>query len=187
MSKKKTSINQNFEALKAQMQAKRKLAESKFEKEKENLEPDNITTINKVFSDDNIEDSEHEEHEEHEEPEEPEEIITLNIVEDKDYISDETNNAISTDITQIRDEKIAKGPEITITPTPKRAEHPDINMNKIIIKRVEKQEAPKRITYYLKPETIKKIDKFSKATGMGKSEFVQTILDEILNNLEVEK
>ena len=178
MSKKKTSINQNFEALKAQMQAKRKLAESKFEKEKETeiIDQGNVTTITKAFSNDNVEDTENEE------------IITLNIVDDEDYILDET-----TDVTNIvatsSDEKkpMVKGPEITITPTPKRAEHPDINMNKIIIKRVEKQEAPKRITYYLKPETIKKIDKFSKATGMGKSEFVQTILDEILNNLEVEK
>ena len=178
MSKKKTSINQNFEALKAQMQAKRKLAESKFEKEKEIeiIDQGNVTTITKAFSNDNVEDTENEE------------IITLNIVDDEDYILDETTN-VTNIVTTSSDEKkpMVKGPEITITPTSKRAEHPDINMNKIIIKKVEKQEAPKRITYYLKPETIKKIDKFSKATGMGKSEFVQTILDEILNNLEVEK
>ena len=61
------------------------------------------------------------------------------------------------------------------------------NKAKIIIKKVEKEEAPKRITYYLKEETIKKIDKFSKLAGMGKSEFVQKILEEILNNLEIEK
>ncbi|SHF04350.1 hypothetical protein [Clostridium fallax] len=58
---------------------------------------------------------------------------------------------------------------------------------KIVIKKVVKPEAPKRITYYLKPETIKKIDKFSKMAGMGKSEFVQKILEEALNNLEIEK
>lgn len=63
----------------------------------------------------------------------------------------------------------------------------DININKIIIKKIEKPELPKRITYYLRPDTIKKIDRFSKQAGMGKSEFVQTILDEILNNLEIEK
>ena len=63
----------------------------------------------------------------------------------------------------------------------------DMNLNKIIIKKVVKPEAPKRITYYLKPDTIKKIDKFSKMAGMGKSEFVQKILDEVLNNLEIEK
>lgn len=60
-------------------------------------------------------------------------------------------------------------------------------VSKIIIKKVVKPEAPKRITYYLKPETIKKIDKFSKMAGMGKSEFVQKILEEALNNLEIEK
>ena len=63
----------------------------------------------------------------------------------------------------------------------------DMNLNKIIIKKVVKPEAPKRITYYLRPDTIKKIDKFSKMAGMGKSEFVQKILDEVLNNLEIEK
>lgn len=63
----------------------------------------------------------------------------------------------------------------------------DININKIVIKKIEKPELPKRITYYLRPDTIKKIDKFSKLAGMGKSEFVQKILDEVLNNLEIEK
>lgn len=62
-----------------------------------------------------------------------------------------------------------------------------ISVGKIRIKKVEKLEEPKRITYYLRPETIKKIDKFSKACGMGKSEFVQKILEEVLNNLEIEK
>lgn len=62
-----------------------------------------------------------------------------------------------------------------------------ISVGKIKIKKVEKLEEPKRITYYLRPETIKKIDKFSKACGMGKSEFVQKLLEEVLNNLEIEK
>lgn len=63
----------------------------------------------------------------------------------------------------------------------------DININRIVIKKIEKPELPKRITYYLRPDTIKKIDKFSRLAGMGKSEFVQKILDEVLNNLEIEK
>lgn len=63
----------------------------------------------------------------------------------------------------------------------------NVNVSKIIIKKVEKPEQPKRITYYLKPDTIKKIDKYSKMAGMGKSEFVQKLLDEVLNNLEIEK
>lgn len=214
MVKKKPSINQNFEALKAQMQAKRKLAENKFEKEKE----EKSTSITTLVPPTNIEapSSNIEE----------EEYITINIVDDDDFneldVTKDNEDKTTEDITQLSpkselsselsDEEVstsdlneslegsiqdntadnvnvAEKEEIvqSITPRSKKSETADINMNKIIIKRVEKQEAPKRITYYLKPETIKKIDKFSKATGMGKSEFVQTILDEILNNLEVEK
>lgn len=185
MVKKKNSINQNFEALKAQMQAKKKLAENNFEKEKTTPKPD-VDNITKV-----------------DDTEENEEFITLNIIDDEE-ITESVNDEI---IDENKDEEVAdekrKVEEVqtlvnissdelestTIIESTKKKQDvvSDININKIVIKKVEKQEAPKRITYYLKPETIKKIDKFSKATGMGKSEFVQTILDEILNNLEVEK
>lgn len=57
--------------------------------------------------------------------------------------------------------------------------------SKIIIKKQEKVNIPKRITYYLNNSTIKKIDKYSKMAGMGKSEFVQTLLDLALDNLEI--
>ncbi|MGL4989945.1 MAG: hypothetical protein ACRCYC_10360 [Paraclostridium sp.] len=168
MVKKKNSINQNFEALKAQMQAKKKLAENNFEKEKntENIESEESNQIN-----DN------------------EEIITLNIIDDEvDSIEAIENVNLEEEVQTLIDIKDQKENPTIIESTKKKQEIvSDININKIVIKKVEKQEAPKRITYYLKPETIKKIDKFSKATGMGKSEFVQTILDEILNNLEVEK
>lgn len=60
-----------------------------------------------------------------------------------------------------------------------------IESNKIVIKKAKKVQPPKRTTYYLNQETIKKIDKYSKLTGMGKSELVQTLLDIALNNLEV--
>lgn len=60
-----------------------------------------------------------------------------------------------------------------------------IESNKIVIKKAKKVQPPKRTTYYLNQETIKKIDKYSKLTGMGKSELVQTLLDVALNNLEV--
>lgn len=56
---------------------------------------------------------------------------------------------------------------------------------KIVIKKQEKQDVPKRITYYLNNSTIKKIDKYSKLAGMGKSSFVQTLLDLALDNLEI--
>lgn len=62
----------------------------------------------------------------------------------------------------------------------------NISQNKIIIKKSKKPQPPKRITYYLNQDTIKKIDKYSKLTGMGKSELVQTLLDVALNNLEIE-
>ncbi|MGL4913855.1 MAG: hypothetical protein ACRC3Y_15645 [Romboutsia sp.] len=61
-----------------------------------------------------------------------------------------------------------------------------ISSNKIVIKKAQKVQPPKRITYYLNQDTIKRIDKYSKMTGMGKSEFVQTLLDISLNNLEIE-
>lgn len=61
-----------------------------------------------------------------------------------------------------------------------------ITKNKIVIKKAKKPQPPKRITYYLNNDTIKKIDKYSKMTGMGKSELVQTLLDVALNNLEIE-
>lgn len=215
MVKKKPSINQNFEALKAQMQAKRKLAENKFEQEKETIQ-----TPLYVASITNLKKSEQKSDEE--------EYITLNIVDDEDFKENlnsnedtinEILNAQKVELVAATpiDQKIGSIKELQeeqpiieeipkmhsvdiqtnrlsdneaksiITPNVKKSDVADISMNKIIIKKIEKQEAPKRITYYLKPETIKKIDKFSKATGMGKSEFVQTILDEILNNLEVEK
>lgn len=61
-----------------------------------------------------------------------------------------------------------------------------ITQNKIVIKKTKKPQPPKRTTYYLNNDTIKKIDKYSKLTGMGKSELVQTLLDVALNNLEIE-
>ncbi|WP_084748393.1 hypothetical protein [Clostridium mediterraneense] len=174
------SINQNFEALKAQMQAKRRLAENKFEaisKEEPTNEEEKVTNIREINSND----------------EELDEYITLNIIDDeeddKPSESIVENNNLKEEIeeNQYEDSDCEEMEEILIDKNDKKAVVSDLNINKIVIRKVEKQEAPKRITYYLKPETIKKIDKFSKAAGMGKSEFVQTILDEILNNLEIEK
>ena len=61
-----------------------------------------------------------------------------------------------------------------------------ISSNKIVIKKAAKVQPPKRITYYLNHDTIKKIEKYSKLTGMGKSELVQKLLDLSLDNLEVQ-
>ena len=174
------SINQNFEALKAQMQAKRRLAENKFEaisKEEPTNEEEKVTNIREINSND----------------EELDEYITLNIIDDEEddkpseNIVENNNLKKEVEENQYEDSDCEEMEEILIDKNDKKAVVSDLNINKIVIRKVEKQEAPKRITYYLKPETIKKIDKFSKAAGMGKSEFVQTILDEILNNLEIEK
>lgn len=59
------------------------------------------------------------------------------------------------------------------------------NTTKIVIRKQEKQEIAKRTTYYLLPSTIKKIEKLSKATGVGKSALVQKLLDEALNLVEI--
>lgn len=164
------------------MQAKRKLAENRFEVGKsEEVEKEDskeiVTEIPSLTEVNNIQADNDKELEE--------EYITLNVVEDEkgetheslveDELEKNMSNPNNNEQQQI--EYIAKKTGVVS----------DININKIVIKKVEKPEMPKRITYYLRPETIKKIDKFSKASGMGKSEFVQKILDEVLNNLEIEK
>lgn len=101
--------------------------------------------------------------------------------EENEGFEDETQEYFEEEETE--DLEYRKGVEYTA----KSGVVSDININKIVIKKIEKPELPKRITYYLRPDTIKKIDKFSKLAGMGKSEFVQKILDEVLNNLEIEK
>lgn len=110
-----------------------------------------------------------------------------NTTENKNVNNETNNNTYTADdvdnYTDV-DEDVTGGIEYTAKKTGVVS---DININKIVIKKIDKPELPKRITYYLRPDTIKKIDRFSRQAGMGKSEFVQTILDEILNNLEIEK
>lgn len=171
MAKNKGDINKNFENLKAQMMKKKELAESTHNNENkiEDLSIYTHRNINKGIS--NIE-----KHENNKENINFNENNHINNNSENDnielYIDDEIE-----DINVGTTEYIAKKTGVVS----------DININKIIIKKVEKQEPPKRITYYLRPDTIKKIDKFSRLSGMGKSEFVQKILDEVLNNLEIEK
>lgn len=166
MAKGKIDINKNFENLKAQMMRKKEIAEAREESEPvkenesqlKNITPSNIASYEVATSKD-------------------ENSITL---EETVNVPDFINDNIDPQKT------IKQGNNVEYTAR-KTGMVSDININKIIIKKVEKQEQPKRITYYLKPETIKKIDKFSKLSGMGKSEFVQKILDEVLNNLEIER
>lgn len=61
----------------------------------------------------------------------------------------------------------------------------NINANKFVIEKQEKVDTTKRATYYLLPQTIKKIEKLSKATGVGKSALVQRLLDQALDLVEI--
>lgn len=61
----------------------------------------------------------------------------------------------------------------------------NINANKFVIEKQEKVDTTKRATYYLLPQTIKKIEKLSKATGIGKSALVQRLLDQALDLVEI--
>lgn len=146
------NINDNFEALKAQMMKKRLKAEEAMEqtKDDEDVTPQVEATVT---------------------PKRP----TPSPRYEDEYTVDSYNEESAP--------KYSDGYLHVEVPQNK----PSVQMNKIIIKKLEKPEQPKRITYYLRPETIKKIDLYSEMAGMGKSEFVQNILDTVLNNLEVEE
>ncbi|MGL4850674.1 MAG: hypothetical protein ACRC28_17415 [Clostridium sp.] len=228
MSKAKKDINQNFEMLKAQMQAKRQKAEKQSDQKvetnneintevidiKDNAKDKEIEILDKVqisavekeipIIDESIDISSKalktEEKEkvkeespveeiaslsEEEEIEEEEEVIEKKpvkkkkptkkkrvvevIEEDDDYLDDEDD--IELDFFE-DDDVITTNKEGSI---------------KIKIKKREKPEAPRRATYYLKQETIRKIEKVSKMSGIGKSKLVQLLLDQALDNLEIEK
>ena len=58
-------------------------------------------------------------------------------------------------------------------------------VQEIVIEKVSKKDKPKRATYYLNPEIIKKIDALSKQSGTGKSELVQKLLDDALRRVKI--
>lgn len=203
MAKNKVDMNKNFENLKAQMLKKRELAET-VKKEITNepiasstVEVDKYKDKNKMAGDttNRTEDSYDDTNENINSDvnikantnvsrvgNKPAQITDItDLISPEEEMEDSTldykNMANEKEVEYTSSEYVAK----------KTGMVSDININKIVIKKVEKQEQPKRITYYLRPETIKKIDRFSKLSGMGKSEFVQKILDEVLNNLEIEK
>lgn len=139
------NINDNFEALKAQMMKKRLKAEEAMEQTKDDDNDINVSRRVETSG-------------------KPSEYTVDSFVEDQS--PKYSDGYLHVEVPQYK---------------------PSVQMNKIIIKKLEKPEQPKRITYYLRPETIKKIDLYSEMAGMGKSEFVQNILDTVLNNLEVEE
>jgi len=66
----------------------------------------------------------------------------------------------------------------------------DVNVNKnvniVINKKPEEIDDVIRQTYYLRMSTIKRIKKLSKVADMGVSEFLQTVLDNVLDNIKIE-
>jgi hypothetical protein len=65
----------------------------------------------------------------------------------------------------------------------------NVNVNKnvnIIIKRKDDDiDDTIRQTYYLRMSTIKRIKRLAKSADMGVSEFLQTVLDNVLDNVEI--
>ncbi|MGL4772222.1 MAG: hypothetical protein ACRC2K_01535 [Clostridium sp.] len=190
--KKGFDVNNNFENLKAQMMKKREIAESleKVSTDEEVPTPSVENVSEKVNSQNTINESNNVVNFEHTN-------VSNEVNQDVNINVHHTNPQGYVPPTREYVEDYIEGyaPQNGNTPyqnqgyihVPVEAPQNPVSMSKIVIKRVEKPEQPKRITYYLRPETIKKIDKFSRLAGMGKSEFVQQILDTVLNNLEIEK
>ncbi len=88
-----------------------------------------------------------------------------------DQESEDVNNDVSESVNNFDDE----------------IDYGDVDNEKkeLVIEVVSKKSAPKRATYYLLPHTLKKIDKLSKQTGVGKSELVQRLLDDALNRVKI--
>lgn len=57
--------------------------------------------------------------------------------------------------------------------------------NTIVISKPVAVEKPKRVSYYLRPGTIKSIEKLAKKSGMGISQFLQELLDTTLDKIEI--
>jgi len=55
----------------------------------------------------------------------------------------------------------------------------------IVINKNENKITPRRISYYLKPNTIEKIEELSKKSNKGISEFLQNLFDTILDDIEI--
>jgi hypothetical protein len=65
---------------------------------------------------------------------------------------------------------------------------PSVNndVNKIKITRPELEDETMRMTYHLKVKTIRKIKVMARHADMGVSEFLQTVLDNVLDKIDIE-
>jgi len=59
------------------------------------------------------------------------------------------------------------------------------NVNIVINKKKEEVDDIIRTTYYLRISTIKKIKRMSRVADMGVSEFLQTVLDSVIDNIDI--
>ncbi|MCR6514500.1 hypothetical protein M4I33_06365 [Clostridium sp. LY3-2] len=220
MPKGKMDINQNFEMLKAQMQAKRKKAEEQSKTKEEdkvndivqneepaaNKKPKAKKAKKQVIKEEIIKEEPVRSEVEIpvkaakssveivEEKEEPKKVAvdTLKSLDEAKYIDESSKNSNTQPLEEYEEEIVE--PVAPIKREVYKEDEPVYREEKsreasvkITIKKIEKPEAPKRATYYLMNDTIKKIEKISKITGMGKSKLVQTLLDQALENLEIEK
>lgn len=220
MPKGKMDINQNFEMLKAQMQAKRKKAEEQSKTKEEdkvndivqneepaaNKKPKAKKAKKQVVKEEIIKEEPARSEVEMpvkaakssvdivEEKEEPKKVAvdTLKSLDEAKYIDESSKNSNTQPLEEYEEEIVE--PVAPIKREVYKEDEPVYREEKsreasvkITIKKIEKPEAPKRATYYLMNDTIKKIEKISKITGMGKSKLVQTLLDQALENLEIEK
>lgn len=220
MPKGKMDINQNFEMLKAQMQAKRKKAEEQSKTKEEdkvndivqneepaaNKKPKAKKAKKQVVKEEIIKEEPARSEVEIpvkaakssvdivEEKEEPKKVAvdTLKSLDEAKYIDESSKNSNTQPLEEYEEEIVE--PVAPIKREVYKEDEPVYREEKsreasvkITIKKIEKPEAPKRATYYLMNDTIKKIEKISKITGMGKSKLVQTLLDQALENLEIEK
>lgn len=81
-----------------------------------------------------------------------------------------------------------KDPEITNTNVNKDDTNVNVNksVNIVINKKAEDIDDIIRQTYYLRTSTIKRIRKMAKVADMGVSEFLQTVLDNVLDNISIQ-
>src|SRR5690554_3253765 len=90
---------------------------------------------------------------------------------DKEHGEVDVNNNVNVDVNNDNDDYDATGSDVDVINSTSN-DIDDVNdnsVNGVVIEVVSNKIQPKRATYYLKPDTIKQINKISKNSGLGKS------------------
>jgi hypothetical protein len=96
------------------------------------------------------------------------------------------NNDVNTNVNSDKDINVSENENINVNTNDDTNVNVNKNVNNVIIIAKEKaSEELKRQTYYLKPNTIKQIEKIARQANMGKSELVEKILSDALANIVV--